>query len=164
MAKARRSAEASSRLWRILAPIIGWCAAIALLCEIAIFCLYFAVASIFMLVSPGLLEPANMAVAAIHVLAAATSCVAFVVVVQCVEGSFRHKSLARRFVLALSGLGLLPLPVALGSGGLEHIAAVQLLACLAGMSLVLLATTLIAFSYMESEPRGKRDETGSQRD
>ena len=151
MAKVRGSAEASSRLWRILAPIIGWCAAIALLCEIAIFCLYFGIASLFMLLSPGLLEPANMAIAAIHVLATVAWCVGFVVVVQCVEGSFRHKSLVKWFVLVLSVLGLLPLPVALSSG-LRDRATIQLLACFAGMGLMSLITTLTAFSYIESRP------------
>ena len=110
-----------------------------------------------MLVSPVILDDANMLTALVHLLVAAGWCVAFILVVGCAVGWFRHKTLAKWYLLSLSALCMSPLPIAL-YGGLQDIEAIKLLTCLAGMGAAVSITTVIAFFYIESRPTGRQTE------
>jgi hypothetical protein len=106
--------------------------------------------SLVILIGPGDGQLIKLQVMGVHILLASLYCVAFFGVGYWYFGVMR-KPPVKWLLIMLSILGVLALPVAVYEG-LGDSYLVGLLSYLAGWSVLLLMTTLVAFSYPEAKP------------
>ena len=83
-----------------------------------------------------------------HMMVAVVSFVLMVGVVLCFSRSGSRKPLIKYSIILLSVLGMSVLPIAIHAG-LDDSFMLQLIRCLAGLSVALLINNLFTFSYLE---------------
>ncbi len=120
-----------------------------LLIEIAVPFAHFGLMSLVILVGPGNLEPEKLLAMGLHVLAAVLYFLSFWGVGFCFFGVILDRSPIKWFLITVSVLGVIVLPVAIYEG-LDESYLLQLLYCVAGWSVLLCINTLAAFHFMDS--------------
>jgi hypothetical protein len=120
----------------------------SLLTEVSVFCLYFGLMSLVILIGPGGLETNQLIALAIHVMPAALSLIAFFGVGYCYFGVITRTSPVKWLLFALATFGVLALPIASYMGPDDSL--VIQMRYLAGWSVLLFINTFGAFYYMDS--------------
>lgn len=140
------------RLWGTrIGRIIGVLAVIALLCEICAAWSYFGMMSVFGLLGP-VFKYRDVFIAWLTCVASAVLlAVGFVGVMFCFTGTVGRQAPFQWLLLLLSVLGLLPLPISVYYGVNDEFG-VMFVRILAAWGVLLLVTTLVAFSYLKSKP------------
>lgn len=135
---------------RISVTLTGYILVLILLVEILVIFFYFGIMSLLILVGPGSLESAKLIALGIHLIVATLCCVSLFGVGLCFFGVILRKSLVKWLLITLSILGVLSLPIAIIHEGQVDLDMLQRLYYLAGWSMLLLITTLVAFKHMDS--------------
>ena len=128
--------------------LIGWLSLATLLLELGVLCLYFSGMSFLMLVSLQWNTTEKQVAMLAHMMVAVVSFVLMVGVVLCFSGSGLRKPLIKYAIILLSVLGMSVLPITIHAG-LDDSFMLQLIRCLAGLSVALLINTICTFAYME---------------
>lgn len=127
---------------------MGWLSLVTLLLELGVLSLYFSLASFMMFVSFQWNTTEKQAGMLAHMMVAVVSFVLMVGVVLCFSGSGLRKPLIKYPIILLSVLGMSVWPIAIYAG-LDDSFMLQLIRCLAGLSVALLINALCTFAYME---------------
>jgi len=128
-------------------PLIGYVSVIILLAEIGVPLSYFGAMSLVGLLGPVFKEPILLVAWVGFVIVAMLCFLSFTGTVLCVLGIVSRKSFFKWLLIFLSVLGVIPLAVAIYTrvDDADHLA---VLYALAGWSVLLFITTLIAYSYI----------------
>jgi cation transport ATPase len=143
-----------SAVRRISSVIIGGVLALTLMCELYVLCGYFSFVSLFMLPHMGAHETWKVVAFDCHILAAVLYFAAIFGVTLCFLGIISHRAPVMWFLVTLSILGMITLPIALYNG-LDAPNLVQSLYYLEGLSMLLFINTPAAFRYMKLRRLGR---------
>lgn len=134
--------------FRLFVTLIGWLSFVTLLLELGVLCLYFSLMSFIMFVSFQWNTTEKQVAMLAHMIVAVVSFVLMVGVVLCFSGSGLRKSLVMYPIILLSVLGMSVLPIAIHAG-LDDSSMLQLIRCLAVLSLAQLINSIYTFTYIE---------------
>jgi hypothetical protein len=146
MNESRNSGKRTVR--RVWVSVMEATLVMSLLMEVSVFCLYFGLMSLVILVGPGGLGTNHQIALAIHVMVAALCLITLFGVGYCYFGVITRTSPVKWLSIALSILGVLVLPIAIYTGA--HDSFLIKLRYLAGWSVLLFINTFAAFYFMDS--------------